>query len=319
MAFSKKKIKLTNVVKAILLTVFIMGGIGFGGYIVFNNKMSICEIELNNLKRELVISVYMSNGDVRAGTLINENDFYVSDIYSSIDQNQYITKDDIGKTLIIDVEANVPIVKAMVMEEIIQKDLREEELNMLLLPSNLMRNQYVDVRIGFPNGEDYIVLSKKKIQEIKLQNNTVWLWVDEKEILMLSSAIVDAYLHKGSKLYTVTYVAPTTQEKAILNYPVNNNVLKVIRDNPNILEEAKTSLSEEARNLLNERLKNISDTEINSVESGVKEEVSNRETKIAKDQEILDQEIPEVTVIPKSTEQERSFVEKEEVESETFY
>lgn len=318
MAFSKRKIKLTNVAKGILVTIVIMGALGAGLYIIFQNKMNSCEMELNALKKDLFKSVYMSKGNILAGAVINENDFYLADIYSSIDQGQYITKEDIGKVLIIDVKANVPILEAMVREEMIQNDLREEELNMLLLPSNLAKNQFVDVRIGFPNGEDYIVLSKKKIQDVMLQNNTIWLWINEKEILMLSSAIVDAYLHKGSKLYTVTYIEPTTQDQAILNYPVNNDVLKVIQNNPNILDEAKQSLSEEARNLLNERLKKISDTEINNVESGVTKEASSRETKIAKEQEIIKQENNDVTIIPE-TSPEENLVEKGEIESETFY
>lgn len=318
MAFSKRKIKLTNVAKGILVTIVIMGALGSGLYIIFQNKMNSCEMELNALKKDLFKNVYMSKGNILAGAVINENDFYLADIYSSIDQGQYITKEDIGKVLIIDVKANVPILEAMVREEMIQNDLREEELNMLLLPSNLAKNQFVDVRIGFPNGEDYIVLSKKKIQDVMLQNNTIWLWINEKEILMLSSAIVDAYLHKGSKLYTVTYIEPTTQDQAILNYPVNNDVLKVIQNNPNILDEAKQSLSEEARNLLNERLKKISDTEISNVESGVTKEASSRETKIAKEQEIIKQENNDVTIIPE-TSPEENLVEKGEIESETFY
>lgn len=319
MAFSKKKIKLTNVAKAILFTILIMGGIGFGGYMIFNNKVNSYELELNTLKSDLIRRVYMSNNKVIAGTIISEEDFYLTEIYSSVDQNQYISQGDMGKILIIDIEPKVPIIRAMISDEIIQKDLREEELNMLLLPSNLIKNQYVDVRIGFPNGEDYIVLSKKKIQQVQLPNNTVWLWVDEKEILMLSSAIVDAYLNKGSKLYTVTYVAPTTQEKAILNYPVNKDVLEVIKNNPNILEEAKKSLSDKARNLLDERLLQISDTEFNNVESGVKEEASNRETKIAKEQQILNQDIPNVTTVPETVQDGQEFKEEEEKESDTFY
>jgi len=319
MAFSKRKIKLTNVAKGILVTIVIMGALGSGLYMIFQNKMNACEMELNALKKDLFKSVFMSKGYILAGAVINENDFYLADIYSSIDQSQYITKEDIGKVLIVDVKANVPILETMVREEMIQNDLREEELNMFLLPSNLAKNQFVDVRIGFPNGEDYIVLSKKKIQDVMLQNNTIWLWINEKEILMLSSAIVDAYLHKGSKLYTVTYIEPATQDQAILNYPVNNDVLKVIQNNPNILDEAKQSLSEEARNLLNERLKEISDTEISSVESGVTKEASSRETKIAKEQEIIKQENHDVTIMPEASPEEKSLMEKGEIESETFY
>lgn len=319
MAFGKKKLKITRIVRAILITIIIMGSISLAGYLIVNSQMSNYKVELNTMKTNLKRNIYMSKEKAIAGTIINNETFYLTEMYSSIGQDQYISEEDIGKALMVDIEPNIPIMKAMVSEEIIQKDLREEELNMFLLPSNLAKYQYIDVRIGFPNGEDYIVLSKKKIRDLQLSNNTIWLWVDEKEILTLSSAIVDAYLNKGSKLYTVTYVAPAIQEKAILNYPVNSDVLKVIMDNPNILDEAKKSLSDEARKLLNERLSKISDTETNSVENGVKEETTNRENKIAEEHQDTPQVTPNSNAIPENVPDEQSIVQEEKKESETFY
>lgn len=298
--------------------ILIIGIIGSGGYIVFEKYLDAYKLELNTLKGDLAKNVYISNKKLISGTIISKDDFYLSQVYSSLGQEQYISEEDMGKILVIDVGEAMPILKDMVKESTIQNDLREEELNMLLLPSNLVKNQYIDIRLGFPNGEDYIVLSKKKIQEVQLANNTIWLWVDEKEILMLSSAIVDAYLHKGSKLYTVTYVEPAVQEKAILTYPVNHDVLKVIKADPNILEEAKKALSEEARTQLEARLLDISEAAISSMESGVKEESSNRDTKIANEQE-HDSVQSIDTIVPQNLQEEKGLNNKEAIESDTFY
>ncbi|GJM69319.1 hypothetical protein HMSSN036_15350 [Paenibacillus macerans] len=74
----------------------------------------------------------------------------------------------------------------------------------------------MDIRIQFPTGQDYILLSKKKIEA--LAPGTVTVTLGEAEILSLSSAIVDAYLHKAS-IYALTYVEPYLQGKSTPTYP----------------------------------------------------------------------------------------------------
>lgn len=287
MAFGKKRIKLSKVAKTVLLITLLIGILGSVGFVVYKIQVSGYITQMNTLKYSLKRTALMSNEKLPAGTILKPDLFYEGEVSSSTVQDQFVTSADYGKVLLVDVEQGIPVMRAMIHEEIISKDLREEELNMLLLPSNLEKDYYVDVRIGFPSGEDYIVLSKKKVRDIQLSTNTLWVWVNEIEILTLSSAIVDAYLHKGTKLYTVSYVAPSIQEKSILNYPVNVDVLRIIKSNPNIIEEAKKGLTEDARKLLDERLGKISDEATYSVESGVKEEANNRENKIIKEQEII--------------------------------
>ena len=59
---------------------------------------------------------------------------------------------------------------------------------------------------------------------------------------MLSSALVDAYLHDAT-LYALTYVEPELQERAIPNYPPNAEVTKLIASNPNIVKKAEKQWS----------------------------------------------------------------------------
>ncbi len=49
----------------------------------------------------------------------------------------------------------------------------------------MKKSDFVDVRIKFPTGQDYILLSKKKVED--LSNNRVWYHMNEKEILSMSS------------------------------------------------------------------------------------------------------------------------------------
>lgn len=290
MAFGKKKNKYLKLFIKIFLIAACIGASILSVYFIYNSKVNLYKKEIELMNVNLKRKVLISKKRAIAGTIIDSGGFYESEISSNLPQDQFATIADYKKILSVDIEQDLPIMKSMIYEEKINKDIREEELNMFLLPSNLKKNHYIDVRINFPNGEDYIVLSKKKVREIELPENTLWLWIDEKEILTLSSAIVDAYLHKGSKLYTVRYVAPAAQEEAFLTYPVNQDVLKIIKENPNILEEAKKNLSNEVRRGLEERLTKVTDEAIIKIDKGITEEVVNRESKILKDKERVNSE-----------------------------
>ena len=64
----------------------------------------------------------------------------------------------------------------------------------------------------------------------------------EDEILMINSAIVEAYQITGSRLYAVEYSEPGFQDAAIETYAPTENVVNLINVNENIVEEAKNAL-----------------------------------------------------------------------------
>lgn len=130
-------------------------------------------------------------------------------------------------------------------------DLRNRELQVVLLPSSLAQGDIIDVRIQFPTGQDYILLSKKKVE--RLNASTLWITMTEEEILSLSSAIVDAYLHKAS-IYALTYVEPQFQTAAIPTYPANQEVLKLLESDPNIVRRAEQELVRQVRSSLESSL-----------------------------------------------------------------
>ena len=75
---------------------------------------------------------------------------------------------------------------------------------------------------------------------------TKLLRLNEEEILLLSSGIVDAYLHKAS-IYALKYVEPYLQREAIPTYPPSEAVLQVIRKDPNIIDMAEHALTASIR------------------------------------------------------------------------
>ena len=56
--------------------------------------------------------------------------------------------------------------------EIVTDDTRQQEYNMISLPVDLMTNDYVDIRLMTPSGQDFIVVSKQKNINIVPHDNT---------------------------------------------------------------------------------------------------------------------------------------------------
>lgn len=281
MSFSKKKSGISKKITSLVVLIILLLGLVAGVYLLYTthinrlqtayeSQITALQMEAYNNKRQ----VYIPKETVTFGTVLTEDLFTVSDMSSSLSQSLYMTNVDYGKIAKTELTAGIPVMSYMITEEAIQDDIRREEFNMFLLQSNLVKDEFVDVRMMFPNGEDYIVLSKKKIREINLAQNTVWCWLSEREILTISSAIVDAYIHKGTKLYVVTYVAPSDQKESIPTYPANLDVMRLMSTDPNLLDKSKLYLSQQARAALDARIKATPADVASRVQTEVSKEIT---------------------------------------------
>ncbi|WP_410768605.1 SAF domain-containing protein [Fontibacillus sp. BL9] len=161
-----------------------------------------------------------------------------------------------GKILKLGLPPNTLLTGTLLYEEEpTPADLRYREMGFIQLPGALGEKDIVDIRIQFPTGQDYILMSKKKVES--LLSGTVTMTMNEAEILSLSSAIVDAYIHKAS-IYALLYVEPSLQAKAIPTYPANDAVLQLIKKDPNIIKRAEHALNESARSGLEADLDGVS-------------------------------------------------------------
>ena len=148
----------------------------------------------------------------------------------------------------IDLKAGTVLTADMLYEEdeANGSSVRNQEYNMLDLPTQIKTGDYIDVRLRLPNGTDYIVVSKKKVEIPEIGGiesaNTIKIQVSEEETLLMSNAIVEAYWAVGSKLYVATYVEPGLQDQATATYLPNNEVISLINSNPNIVNVAKNAL-----------------------------------------------------------------------------
>lgn len=231
-----------------------------GGSFYFYRKMQEMTAQHNEERAALQAQItamqrsgYVAASDVSMGSMLTEDMLiYRTDIPSDLAQEEFITVEDLGKILIVDVNAGMPVYKTEVSEEL-AASYTERECNFIYLNANMSDNDYVDVRIMFPNGEDYIVAAKKCLKTPNVFFNSCYLWLTESENDLLSAAIVDANIN-GAKIYVNKYVNPAIQDANIVTYNPNADVIAAMKMNPNIVDESEAALSEAARKDTEKRL-----------------------------------------------------------------
>ncbi|MCD8082195.1 MAG: SAF domain-containing protein [Clostridiales bacterium] len=221
--------------------------------------------------KENDVSITGAPDEQTAGAIINRRvtaNVYQEEIYTSLPSAAYITEDMLGSVALIDISAEQPIMANMVQSLEITQDSREYEISAAALMVDQTEHDVVDVRIVFPNGEDYLVLAKKQIQNLSLANSTFWTYMNEDEILRFSSALIDAFQTTGTRIYTTRYVAATLQEEAVPNYLVRSETIDLMREDPNIYARAAQTMNAAARLSLEARLGQLTPDQLNAVNEG---------------------------------------------------
>lgn len=159
-------------------------------------------------------SVYVATRYIKAGETVTDTgdgaNVEIQNIASGVDATAYMMESEIGQVARVDIEAGYPVYYNMVTETALTPDVRDVEV-VEVLPMTIQSNyDAVDVRVKFPNGEDYLVLTNKTITDINLASCVFTIHMNEEEILRYQSACVDAYL-TGGLLYTTKYVEPALQ------------------------------------------------------------------------------------------------------------
>lgn len=160
--------------------------------------------------------------------------------YLELSEDPIIAKVNLNKNSVITIDV---ISKS---NEKTTDDLRKQEYNMLVLPTQLETGEYIDVRLSLPSGQDYIVVSKKQVEIPQVNgvdtDDTIWIKLTEDEIITMNNAIVEAYKIQGSKLYVSTYTEAGIQNAATPTYVPTGEVMQLINSNPNIVQIAKNTL-----------------------------------------------------------------------------
>ena len=210
-------IGMSQIRKKMMQGILIGAGIGVLGIavvlvIMFFTLKSYKEGTNANYNKKYTQDVVVCKRDIIQGEVITDD---MVKIAKNINKNtipndaKKSVVEVVGSVAKYNIAANIPVLGSMITDEIESADLRSQELNSVLMPSDLDIGDYVDIRVMFPNGTDYIVLAQKRIENIA--GTTFWINLAEDERLLLNSATVDSYLNQGSKLYATKYTDAVSQ------------------------------------------------------------------------------------------------------------
>lgn len=165
----------------------------------------------------------------------------------------------IGKRLKVSLQKGAALYADLVYEgEQVAQDERSVELQQLYLPQTLQEDEFVDIRITFPNGEDYLVVGHKRVYQIlrdeQEELQAIKLRLLEEELLRYQAARVDTTVYEDTVLYAVPYVGEYQQAGEVY-YPVNPQVLRLLQWDPNITELFLVPQEQDRRSTLESHLK----------------------------------------------------------------
>ena len=255
------------------------------GFLVYQ-LMQITKEEESVIYKE----VYVVSQDVKSGGAILGS-VETKPVDSRLIPSNAVTMDDSAQYVNDTATAKIALSKGTVLTpEMVNTDgkqdtadVRLQEYNMLLLPKYLSVGDYIDVRLRLPSGEDYIVISKKLIEDTS--TDAIWIKVAEEEILTMSNAIVEAYIMEGSLLYATTYSDAGMQNEATPTYVARNSVINLMNADPNIADTARRALAARyteaaraQRDVINQSTNRYSEDALTNVEENLEEEIQKQQT-----------------------------------------
>ncbi|MDF2942793.1 MAG: hypothetical protein K0S01_1651 [Herbinix sp.] len=268
----QKRLKRTTkqyIIVAFICIVVIGGAAIFTSVIITSQIKEEYKALLNEAYHDIKINqknVYVAISDITSGEAVTKENVEKRTVYSSQPEAGFITESELGKIALVNITSDTQVLATMLTENSISSELREMEYGVVNINSNIIDNDTVDVRIFYPNGEDYIILPKKIVKGITLDTHSCFLWLTEEEILRMSSAIVDAYLYTGAKIYTTKYIEPNLQEASLITYEPSVSTLLLIQDNPNIIKTATDEISKKVRKAMENRLAASMNTSVEEID-----------------------------------------------------
>lgn len=207
------------------------------------------------------MSVFALTQDVTAGDELTASMLAERRVQSVEDLSliQPLSADDlVGKRVKVSLKKGAALGSDIVYEgEEVAQDERRAELTGLYLPKTLRENEFVDVRIVFPNGEDYLVVKHKRVYRlIKDEEGAVTaaeLRLLEEELLRYQAAVVDTKTYEDTRLYALQYTGDF-QAAARAYYPVSRAVFALLQWDPNIAELFLVDSEQERRRILESHL-----------------------------------------------------------------
>lgn len=171
-------------------------------------------------------NVFVANEEIKMGDEITMDKLRVET--QLLTQTAGLFDDgDIGMKALVDIPKDSVMYAAYGSGKENESTSRMVEYTCMYLSATLKKGDYVDVRIRYQDGEDFSLLSKKQIEELSIASRSCHLIVNDKELQMMASAIIDAN-EFNAVIYCVKYTAPSVQEPTVITYPARGEILSVL-------------------------------------------------------------------------------------------
>lgn len=265
----------------VLVTLLITGSIIVLLFMQLNKLQKEKQAEEASMKNVYVLSMDVKSGEKVSLANLKQKSISSSTLPTDVLDVADLTEDTIAK---IDLSTGTIVTSNMVTEsdEKTTDDLRKQEYNMVVVPSQIKNGDYIDIRIKFSNGTDYIVASKKRVEIPDIETPESFIVnMTEAETMVMSNAIIEAYIDKGSLLYVTTYIEPGLQKTLIPTYVPTGAVQNALNANPNITQEAKNGLfarynqnASTRTGIIDSALAQYAQDRVDNIEAGVQEEIA---------------------------------------------
>ena len=274
--------------KVILIVLLVLSWVAAGLLLYFTTQDNKAEVE--GLKAEVVrlegevsslgetVPAFAVVADVPSGKQLTESDIEQIDVPVGVSANFATSMEElIGKYCKIEMTAGTVFTTNSVYEEPINHDMRYYDVVVDVIPIGLKPGAFVDIRIKYGTGSDYLGILHRQVAEIN--GNTLKLILTEEDIQTYSSMFVENIVFNrrfvvnydinadgvvdgkdaadpiGCYIYATEYIVGGMQSDTEHFYAPSKLIQGVLQNDPNVFN-AKLSVEDRIlyRNIVNNSL-----------------------------------------------------------------
>ena len=231
----------------ILLVLLLVGGSTTASVILFikNTKLiaDATEQAAQNVQLQQqiaaigqLVDIWTINKAVKVGDQVQESDLTRETVpVTAVPEGAvHDTSEVIGKYYKLSFGAGVPLTKDLFMDDELKGPVYIRDVFLDSVPVGIMPNDYIDIRVVLPGGEEFVAFSHRRIESLyqkaikmKMTESDLWLW---------TSILVDRSLYKGYglKIYATKYEDPGLPNEAKPYYPLRKEVIDIASISKNL-------------------------------------------------------------------------------------
>jgi hypothetical protein len=231
----------------ILLVLLLVGGSTTASVILFikNTKLiaDATEQAAQNVQLQQqiaaigqLVDIWTINKAVKVGDQVQESDLTRETVPVTAVPEGAVqdTSEVIGKYYKLSFGAGIPLTKDLFMDDELKGPVYIRDVFLDSVPVGIMPNDYIDIRVVLPGGEEFVAFSHRRIESLyqkaikmKMTESDLWLW---------TSILVDRSLYKGYglKIYATKYEDPGLPNEAKPYYPLRKEVIDIASISKNL-------------------------------------------------------------------------------------